>query len=174
MSEQKPVAYLVTWNDGEPRSRVQMTDKVETWLALKSPSVQPLYRGRRAAPMSEIKPVAYRWKHKDSTLWGGADLNAPTDTQYRCFDVEPLYHASAITSLQEENAALAAHACVYLDGSGLTGDEQGNSICLMQRRVAEMERLVLGYRDNNDELAAAWSVAEARAFIEGSKHDYRE
>jgi hypothetical protein len=97
--------------------------------------------------MSETKPVAYIVPANE-----GEDLPH-----------EPLYPSSAITSLMEENAALAAHACIFPDGSGLTGDEHGNSICLMQRRVAELESLVLGYRDNNDELAAAWSAAEARA-----------
>jgi hypothetical protein len=47
--------------------------------------------------------------------------------------------ASALASLMEENAALAAHACIFLDGSGLTGDEHGNSICLMQRRAEAAE-----------------------------------
>lgn len=44
-----------------------------------------------------------------------------------------------IAELERENAALAAHACIFTDGSGLTGDEHGNSICLVTRRATAAE-----------------------------------
>lgn len=44
-----------------------------------------------------------------------------------------------IAELERENAALAAHACIFTDGSGLTGDEHGKSICLVTRRATAAE-----------------------------------
>jgi len=93
--------------------------------------------------MSETNPVAYidqgalaeLEKHPgaSATVWSGKATHRFAQA------AEPLYPASALTYLMEENAALAAHACVFLDGSGLTGDEHGNSICLMQRRAEAAE-----------------------------------
>lgn len=58
----------------------------------------------------EAKPdaVAWRWKFKDATTWGGVDPTEPNSTQWRSFDVEPLYPASALTALREENERLGS------------------------------------------------------------------
>lgn len=54
----------------------------------------------------------------------------------------PLYGPSLLSEYERvkaENVALAAHACVFIDGSGVTGDEHGNSICLVTRRSEALE-----------------------------------
>lgn len=47
-----------------------------------------------------------------------------------------------VKELEDENEALSAHACIFLDGSGVTGDDHGNSICLMSRRASALQALL--------------------------------
>ena len=42
---------------------------------------------------------------------------------------------SVIDALIEENSSLASWQCLYLDGSGLTGDDYGNQTCLKARAI---------------------------------------
>lgn len=58
-------------------------------------------------------------------------------------------HDAEIEKLRAENAELASWQCLFFDGSGLTGDEHGNQVCMKQRAldavVAENERLRRDY-----------------------------
>jgi hypothetical protein len=61
--------------------------------------------------------------------------------------------------LYNENFALAAWQCVYLDGvTGLTSDDHGNSYCSMAQKNKELE-------ERNKELVAALKAAQ-NVFIE--------
>ena len=46
--------------------------------------------------------------------------------------------AAELRRLHEENFALAAHQCLYRDGSGLTGDEGGTPVCMKDRTIQEL------------------------------------
>lgn len=51
----------------------------------------------------------------------------PTNTYWKA--------AAEIERLEKENAQLSAWVCIFLDGSGLTGDDHGHQICLKARRL---------------------------------------
>jgi len=61
-----------------------------------------------------------------------------------------------IRLLREENEALAAHQCLFLDGSGLTGDEGGTPICRKAEQLVEAKLLIREL--NNHEGAEGWSA----------------
>ena len=73
----------------------------------------------------------------------------------------PLYDASLLSEYERvkaENAALAAHACIFLDGSGVTGDEHGNSICLVTRRSEALEAEVKRLCNLLNDTVVAWEA----------------
>lgn len=102
----------------------------------------------RTKPVAMIMPRSLEELQKHS--WESATVYS-ADAKHRFVkNCSPLYGPSLRSEYERvkaENTALAAHACIFLDGSGVTGDEHGNSICLVTRRSEALEAEVKRLRE---------------------------
>ena len=74
----------------------------------------------------------------------------------------------ALEALNAENFSLAAWQCIHLDGSGLTGGERGNNICLKTNALEATNSLIARYEA---ERAGGWAK---RAIAEQKRADVAE
>lgn len=102
-----------------------------------------------------IKPVAWRWKFKDSDAWGGASIDEPSKTQAAVFDIDPLCrHDEAMAEIErltkERDAAFAMSRCEC-------GTDEACANLVAKDK--EIERL----RAENAKLTVACATYEAEA-----------